>query len=415
MKILFFFGTRPEAIKVAPLIKELQKFPDTFEVKVCVSAQHREMLDQVLTFFDIVPNVDLGLMRPNQDLYGITTRGLQGIGKVLKAYRPDWLIVQGDTTTTFVGALAAFYEKISVAHVEAGLRSFHPYAPFPEEVNRVLTTHLSTLHFAPTLKAKENLLKESIPKDKIFVVGNTSIDALFLCLKKVSKKKPSEFESFQSIRFEKKIILVTGHRRESFGKPFENICLALKEIAQKEEVEIVYPVHLNPNVRKPVFDILKSISNIHLIEPLDYPSFVWLMNRSYLILTDSGGVQEEAPSLGKPVLVMRDVTERTEGIDAGTAKVVGTDREMIVRETLRLLRDEKVYRRMARAVHPVRNSSRCDSKPSGALNPTGMILKSKPAAEQRSIFSNGVNPYGDGKASGRIASILQAEKLLTVS
>jgi UDP-N-acetylglucosamine 2-epimerase (non-hydrolysing) len=366
MKILFFFGTRPEAIKLAPLIKELRGHGGNFDVKVCVSGQHREMLDQVLDFFDIVPDADLGLMKPNQDLYGITARGLQGFGKVLKADRPDWLIVQGDTTTTFVGALAAFYEKINVAHVEAGLRSFHPYAPYPEEVNRVLTTHLSALHFAPTVRAKKNLLKESISRDKIFVVGNTSIDALFLCLEKVSKKTPSEFEPFRPVRFNKRIVLVTGHRRESFGKPFENICLALKDIAQQEEVEIVYPVHLNPNVRKPVYDILKSIANIHLIEPLDYPSFVWLMNRSFLILTDSGGVQEEAPSLGKPVLVMREVTERTEGIDAGTAKVVGTDREKILRETLRLLRDEKTYGRMARAV----------------------------------------NPYGDGKTSQRIASIL---------
>jgi UDP-N-acetylglucosamine 2-epimerase (non-hydrolysing) len=241
---------------------------------------------------------------------------------------------------------------MKVAHIEAGLRSFNKHAPFPEEMNRVLTTHLSNIHFAPTIRAKENLLREGVPEEEIFVVGNTSIDALFLCLKKISEKKTDSFAPFNSIDFDKKIILVTGHRRESFGKPFENICHALKMIAENDEIEIVYPVHLNPNVRRPVLKILGNISNIHLKEPLDYPSFVWLMNKSYIILTDSGGVQEEAPSLGRPVLVMRDITERTEGIDAGTAKIVGTDKDKIIKEALKLLNDKTVYDKMAKAVNP---------------------------------------------------------------
>jgi len=364
--MLFFFGTRPEAIKLAPVIKELNKHPDRFLVKVCVSAQHREMLDQVLNFFDINPDFDLNIMKPDQDLFDVTANMVSGIKKILIEDRPDWVIVQGDTTTTFVGALGAFYEKIKVAHVEAGLRSFHKHAPFPEEINRVMTTHLADLHFAPTLRAKENLLRESIPPDKICLVGNTSIDALFLCLGKLSDRKPTEF---RGIDFRKKIILVTGHRRESFGRPFENICQALKTIANHPGAEIVYPVHLNPNVRRPVLKVLKDISNVHLIEPLDYPSFVWLMQKSYLVLTDSGGVQEEAPSLGKPVLVMRDVTERTEGIEAGTARIVGTERERIVSEALRLLQDCAEYEKMAQAV----------------------------------------NPYGDGQASKRIVHILKRE------
>lgn len=359
MRILFFFGTRPEAIKLAPLIKEFSKYPEKFDLKVCVSAQHREMLDQVLNFFDIKPDFDLNIMKSNQNLYNITTEALNGIKGYISNYKPDWLIVQGDTTTTFAGALSAFYEKVKIAHIEAGLRSFNKYAPFPEEINRVLTTHLSDIHFSPTLRAKKNLLKEGVPEDKIFVVGNTSIDAILFCLKKVSGKKTGYFKSFKSINFKKKIILVTGHRRESLGKPFENICYALKTIAQKNNVEIVYPVHLNPNVKKPVFNILKDVPNIHLIEPLDYPSFVWLMNKSYIILTDSGGVQEEAPSLGKPVLVMRDVTERTEGIDAGTAKIVGTSKDVIISETSRLLTDKSEYDMMARANNPYGDGMAC--------------------------------------------------------
>lgn len=369
MKILFFFGTRPEAIKLAPLIKELRKYPDRFNIRVCVSAQHREMLDQVLNFFEIRPDCDLNIMKQNQDLFDITSGILKGIKKVISDFRPDWLIVQGDTTTTFVGSLAAFYEKIKIAHIEAGLRSFNKYSPFPEEVNRVLTTHLSDVHFAPTNEARENLLREGIPSETILVVGNTSIDALFFCLEKISKEKFEDSQIFKGVDFNKRIILVTGHRRESFGKPFEDICNALREIALKNDVEIIYPVHLNPNVRKPVFSILKGLKNVHLIEPLDYPSFVWIMNRSYLILTDSGGVQEESPSLGKPVLVMRDVTERNEGVEAGAARVVGTNREMIVNETIRLLTNKKEYEVMAKSV----------------------------------------NPYGDGKACKRIRQFLEAQ------
>ena len=366
MKILFFFGTRPEAIKMAPLIKEFQKSSAGFDIKVCVSAQHREMLDQVLLFFEIKPDFDLNIMQQNQNLFDITIQALHGIKEVMSHYKPNWLIVQGDTTTTFVGALAAFYEKVGVVHVEAGLRSFHKHAPFPEEMNRVLTTHLSDIHFAPTIRAKENLLREGVLEDQIFVVGNTIIDALFLCLKKISGKRPDSFDSLNCVDFDKKIVLVTGHRRESFGKPFENICLALKMIAENNDIEIVYPVHLNPNVRRPVLKILGNIPNIHLKEPLDYPSFVWLMNKSYIILTDSGGVQEEAPSLGKPVLVIRDVTERTEGIDAGTAKLVGTQMENIILETQKLLDHPEEYQRMV----------------------------------------NIKNPYGDGKSAERIVHIL---------
>lgn len=359
MKILFYFGTRPEAIKLAPLIKEFQDFPENFEIKVCVSAQHREMLDQVLGFFKIKPDFDLDIMKKNQDLFHITAEALIGIGDVISVFKPDWLIVQGDTTTTFAGTLGAFYKKVKVAHIEAGLRSFHKHSPFPEEINRVLTSHIADIHFAPTERAKENLLRESIPEARIHVVGNTGIDALFLCLSTIKQKDFLDLTSLKGINFSKKVLLVTGHRRESFGKPFENICQALRIIAKRKDVEIVYPVHLNPHVRKPVYSILKDTQNVHLIEPLDYPYFAWLMNKSYLILTDSGGVQEEAPSLGKPVLVMRDVTERIEGIDAGTARVVGTDADRIVQETIRLLEDRIEYDRMAKAVNPYGDGSAC--------------------------------------------------------
>jgi len=350
---------------MAPLFHELKRDANSFEVKICVSAQHREMLDQVLDFFSIKPDFDLNLMQPNQSLSGLTQVALYGIQQVLIEYKPNWLVVQGDTSTTFVGALAAFYERVKVAHLEAGLRSFDKESPYPEEMNRVLTTHLSDLHFAPTKQAKENLLREKIEEHKIFVVGNTSIDALFLCLEKLSDKTVDNFPTLKSIDFSKRVVAVTGHRRESFGKPFENICMALREISERAAVELVYPVHLNPNVRKPVFEILQGRQNVHLIEPLDYSSFVWLMKKSHIILTDSGGIQEEAPSLGKPVLVMRDVTERVEGLEAGTAKLVGTQTDKIIVETLRLLNDQKAYELMARAT----------------------------------------NPYGDGKASQRIAKI----------
>ena len=369
MKVLFFFGTRPEAIKMAPLIHEFQKrFGGIDELRICVTAQHREMLDQVLGFFAIRPDFDLDIMRPNQTLFDVTGKALQGLQQVFKSYRPDWLFVQGDTTTTFVGALAAFYEKIRVAHIEAGLRSFDKYSPFPEEMNRLLTARLADIHFPPTPKARENLLKEGIAEDKIFVVGNTSIDALFLCLDRISEKAVGMLERLKQVDFRKKILLVTGHRRESFGKPFENICRAIQTIARLEDIEVVYPVHLNPQVRKPVLSILKNIPNIHLLDPLDYPSFVWLMHKSHVVLTDSGGVQEEAPSLGKPVLVMREVTERVEGVEAGTAKIVGTDPEKITGETLTLLRDPAVYDAMSKAA----------------------------------------NPYGDGKSSQRIFDIIRS-------
>jgi UDP-N-acetylglucosamine 2-epimerase (non-hydrolysing) len=366
MQVLFFFGTRPEAIKLAPVIAELRKYPGSFSVNICVSAQHREMLDQTLAFFDIRPDFDLNIMRPDQDLFDVTTNALKGAGEVMSSCKPDWLFVQGDTTTTFAGALAACYGRVRVAHVEAGLRSFNNYSPFPEEINRVLTTHLSDIHFAPTPGAKDNLVREGVPEDRIHVVGNTGIDALFLCLEKVSGKGPGDFGGLRPVDFTRRIVLVTGHRRESFGKPFEEICLAVKQIGEDSDVEIVYPVHLNPNVRRPVFGILGGVPNIHLMEPLEYPAFVWLMSRSHIILTDSGGVQEEAPSLGKPVLVMRDVTERLEGVEAGTARLVGTNKDRIVREASRLLNDTHEYEAMAKAA----------------------------------------NPYGDGKASARISKLM---------
>ena len=361
-RFLFIFGTRPEAIKLAPLIVKLK---DIGDVQVCVTGQHREMLDQVLRFFSIVPNYNLNIMVKNQNLFTVTVKSLKLLENVIEESRPDLIIVQGDTTTAFAGALAGFYNKIKVAHIEAGLRSFHKFSPFPEETNRVLVSHIADYHFAPTDKAKENLLRESISEEKIFVVGNTVIDALFMGLDTVNRNERRFYDYFAFLDFSKRIILVTGHRRESFGKPFENICYALKEIAQ-DNVEIVYPVHLNPNVRGHVYPILSGIKNIHLVEPLEYPYLIWLMSKSYLILTDSGGIQEEAPSLGKPVLVMRDVTERTEGIDAGTALIVGTDMKKIFDATRMLLTDKREYRKMARRK----------------------------------------NPYGDGKSSKRIRTVI---------
>ena len=354
-RVLFIFGTRPEAIKLAPLIRAFSKH-GAFDVRTCVTAQHRQMLDQVLSFFKISPDFDLNIMKQNQSLFDVTADGLKGIENVLNFFIPDIIFIQGDTTTAFVGALSGFYRKVKVAHVEAGLRSFNKYSPFPEEMNRVLAGHLSDIHFAPTERAMENLRREGIEKN-VFVVGNTVIDALFLGLSIIEddKKLKSKIEGYFSklIRESSRVILVTGHRRESFGKPFENICHALRDIASKfGDVEIIYPVHLNPNVREPVNRILKGIDNVHLIEPLPYPYMVWLMRRAYVILTDSGGIQEEAPSLGKPVLVMREVTERVEGIEAGTARLVGTDRERIIRETEKLLTDEEEYLKMARAVNP---------------------------------------------------------------
>ncbi|MDH5201995.1 MAG: UDP-N-acetylglucosamine 2-epimerase (non-hydrolyzing) [Nitrospirota bacterium] len=347
-RFLFIFGTRPEAIKLAPLIVKLK---DVGNIQVCVTGQHREMLDQVLQFFSIVPDYDLKVMMENQSLLAVTSRSLKLLEKVIKESKPDLIIVQGDTTTTLVGVLAGFYNKIKVAHIEAGLRSFHKFSPFPEETNRVLVSHVADYHFAPTDKAKENLLREGISEGNIFVVGNTVIDALFMGLDIVNRNEKRFYDYFTFLNFSKRIILVTGHRRESFGKPFENICYALKEIAQ-ENVEIIYPVHLNPNVRGHVYPMLSGIKNIHLVEPLDYPYLIWLMSKSYLILTDSGGIQEEAPSLGKPVLVLRDITERTEGIDEGTALLVGTDKERIVTSVKMLLSNKGKYNKMAKRRNP---------------------------------------------------------------
>jgi len=352
-KVLLIFGTRPEAIKMAPLIKEFRRYLDKFNVKVCVTAQHREMLDQVLNFFGIEPDYDLDLMKPNQSLFELTANLIKELEAVLKDFNPDLVLVQGDTTTAFVGALAGFYNKVRVAHIEAGLRSNDKYSPFPEEMNRVLIGKLANYHFAPTEKAKNNLFREGI-KNNVWVVGNTVIDALFLGLQIIKEQGEEEYyRYFNFVDFSRKIILVTGHRRENFGKPFRNICFALKELADSfEDIEIVYPVHLNPNVRKPVNEILRGHPRVHLIDPLEYPYLIWLMSKSYLILTDSGGIQEEAPSLGKPVLVMREVTERIEGLEAGTAKLVGTNKEKIVSETSKLLENEKEYTKMAKAVNP---------------------------------------------------------------
>jgi len=352
-KVILVFGTRPEAIKMAPLVKEFKKHPDRFDVKVCITAQHREMLDQVLSFFRIKPDYDLNLMKSNQSLFELTANLIKGLESVFRDFKPNLVFVQGDTTTAFVGALASFYNKTEIAHVEAGLRSNNKYSPFPEEINRVLVGRLADYHFAPTEKARKNLLKEGI-ENNIWVVGNTVIDALLLGLQIIKEQGEERYYSrFNFLDFSKKIILVTGHRRESFGEPFRNICYALKELANSfEDVEIVYPVHLNPNVRKPVNEILRGHSRIHLIEPLEYPYLIWLMSKSYLILTDSGGIQEEAPSLGKPVLVMREVTERIEGIEAGTAKLVGTSKEKIVTEVGKLLENQEEYSRMAKAVNP---------------------------------------------------------------
>ncbi len=325
------------------------------------------MLKQVLDFFDVVPDYELDVMKDNQTLFGVTERILSGMEKVLDDCKPELIFIQGDTTTAFVSALAGFYKKIKIAHIEAGLRSFDKYSPFPEETNRGLAGHIADFHFAPTVKAKENLIAENI-KNHIYVVGNTVIDALFFSLKIIKNEESTEFsKKFDFIDFSKKIILVTAHRRESFGKPFEEICKAIRKVAEDfDDVEIVYPVHLNPNVRKPVFELLGKIKNIHLINPLIYPDLIWLMEKSYLVVTDSGGIQEEAPSIGKPVLVIRDVTERTEGIDAGTAKLIGSNSSNVAKNISLLLTDKSAYKKMSEAI----------------------------------------NPYGDGKSSERIVKII---------
>lgn len=353
-KILFVFGTRPEAIKMVPLIKKMTE-DEFFDVKVCVTGQHRKMLDQVLSFFDVKPDYDLELMKVNQTLVDITVDVLKGVDAIIReGFKPDFVVVQGDTTTAMAGALAAFYSKAKVIHLEAGLRSYDKYSPYPEEINRMLVGKIADLHFAPTPKAVENLLAEGVDSNCVWNVGNTVIDALLLGLEMIKKQNVSVYDDYFSfIDKSKKIILVTGHRRENFGEPFENICKALKAIADKNpDVEIVYPVHLNPNVREPVDRILKDTPRIHLIEPLDYSHLIWLLNISHLVITDSGGIQEEAPALGKPVLVMREVTERMEGVEAGTAKLVGTSCENIIAECQELLSNDIIYDKMAKSVNP---------------------------------------------------------------
>ena len=365
-KILIVFGTRPEAIKMAPLVKEFQKYPALFETKVCVSAQHRQMLDQVLKLFEIVPDFDLDIMKPNQDLYDITANVLLGLKNVLDAFQPDVLFVHGDTTTTFTASLAAYYQKIEVAHVEAGLRTHNLYSPWPEEANRQLTTVLAKYHFAPTQASQENLLKENIDPKNIVVTGNTVIDALLLTVDKIKSTPKLKQKLMEQIGlpFEvenSRFVLVTGHRRENFGQGFINICEALKALAlQNPSINIVYPVHLNPNVLEPVTQILSGISNIYLIAPQEYEAFVFLMSHAHIILTDSGGVQEEAPSLGKPVLVMRETTERPEALQAGTVKLVGTDTAKIVREMQSLLDSDLAYNAMSKAHNPYGNGGSCE-------------------------------------------------------
>jgi UDP-N-acetylglucosamine 2-epimerase (non-hydrolysing) len=369
-KILVIFGTRPEAIKLAPVIKEFKK-NRIFSVDIAVTGQHKELLDQILNFFGIEVKYNLNVMVDDQSLFHLTTAILFNLEKIFELSKPAWVIVQGDTTTTFAASLAAFYKRIKIVHVEAGLRSLNKYSPYPEEINRVLVSHLADLHFAPTERARENLLNEGIKDEKIFVVGNTVVDSLLWGLNRVKNLKKEDFgNTFNDIDFSKRIVLVTGHRRESFGKPFKNICLAIRAIAQRYgDVEIVYPVHLNPNVRKPVYEILGEQDRVHLLSPLHYPAFIWLMDKSCLILTDSGGVQEEAPSLKKPVLVMREVTERKEGIEFGTAELTGTDRDEIIKRVIQIL-ENKVY-----------------------------------SSKESKVF----NPYGDGKASSRIVKIISSK------
>lgn len=364
IKNLIIFGTRPEAIKMAPLIKEFQK-QDKFDTKVCVTAQHRQMLDQVLDFFEITPDYDLDIMKPNQNLYTLTSDIILGLKPILEEYQPDYVYVHGDTTTTMAASIAAFYAGAKVCHVEAGLRTHNKLSPFPEEINRQVTGRIADLHFAPTIQSKNNLLQENVKENTIIITGNTVIDALIESSEKVKEIENTEIENLKTIVDPtKKLILVTGHRRENHGQGFIDICQALKEIATtNKDVQIIYPVHLNPNVKEPVYNILGDTHSINLIDPLAYPAFVWLMNQSYLIITDSGGVQEEAPSLGKPVLVMRDTTERPEAVEAGTVILVGTNKDLIVKECNDLLNNTNKYQQMS-ALH---------------------------------------NPYGDGKACQRIA------------
>lgn len=372
--IMLVFGTRPEAIKMCPLVKEFQKHSDIFKTLVCVTGQHREMLDQVLQIFDVVPDYDLNIMKQGQDLYDVTARVLTGMRDVLQEAKPDCVLVHGDTTTSTSAALAAFYQQIPVGHVEAGLRTHNIYSPWPEEMNRQLTGRIATYHFAPTPLSKGNLLKEGVKEDRVYVTGNTVIDALYMVVdklkrddilsgkeKEVLKKSGYDTDRLLSGR---KLVLITGHRRENFGNGFINICEAIKYLNNKyTDVDFVYPMHLNPNVRKPIHEVfgddLTNLGNMFFIEPLEYLSFVYLMEKSYIVLTDSGGIQEEAPGLGKPVLVMRDTTERPEALESGTVKLVGTDYNRIVTEVSVLLDDTVAYDKMSRAVNPYGDGMAC--------------------------------------------------------
>ena len=362
-KILLVFGTRPEAIKMAPVIKELEKHLDTFETKVCITAQHREMLDQVLKVFDITPHYDLNLMKPGQDLYDITSGVLQGLKPILNEFEPNAVLVHGDTSTSSAAALSAFYKQIPVGHVEGGLRTYNIYSPFPEEMNRQLTGRLATWHFAPTPWAAQNLMEEKVAKENICTTGNTVIDALHKAAEiiennqnlktSITEELKSRIPGIEQEIAQKKMLLVTGHRRENFGDGFLNICNAIKELAEaNRDLMVVYPVHLNPNVQKPVNEILGDLPNVHLIPPQNYLPFIYLLKNASIILTDSGGIQEEAPGLGKPVLVMRETTERPEALKAGTVKLVGTDKDLIVSEVTKLLTDNQYYLSMSKANNP---------------------------------------------------------------
>lgn len=373
-KVLMIFGTRPEAIKLAPVIKELKSDSTSLKTTVCITAQHRQMLDQVLDIFEITPDYDLNIMKDNQSLFDVTADCLKKLEPILKKEKPTVILVQGDTTTCFIASLAAYYLKIKIGHIEAGLRTTDKFNPFPEEMNRRLTDHLADFHFAPTRKARENLLKEGIHDSKIHITGNTVIDALLFTIEKQKNEKVQKSLSKNLLNKygisldSRKLILVTGHRREIFGDEFQNICHGLKKIALNDrKIQIIYPVHLNPNVQQPVKKILANVKNIHLVKPLDYFSFIWLLNKSYLILTDSGGIQEEAPSLGKPVLIMRKKTERPEVLEAGVAKLVGTSSDSIYSNTEKLLENPSLYQSMSKSI----------------------------------------NLYGDGKASKKILSILK--------
>lgn len=387
---MLVFGTRPEAIKMAPLVKEFEKHPEEFETIVCVTGQHRQMLDQVLDLFEITPDYDLNIMKQGQDLYDVTARVLTGMRDVLKEAQPDVVLVHGDTTTSTAAALAAFYQQIPVGHVEAGLRTHNIYSPWPEEMNRQITGRIATYDFAPTPLSRENLLREDVSDDKITVTGNTVIDALYMVVDKIKNNSQLDTELKGLLRSSgydvcrlkdgKKLVLITGHRRENFGDGFISMCRAIKKLTEKyPDVDFVYPMHLNPNVRKPIHEVfgedLTGLGNMFFIEPLEYLSFVYLMEKSNIVLTDSGGIQEEAPGLGKPVLVMRDTTERPEALSAGTVKLVGTDYNKIVNEVSSLLDDEKRYDEMSKAINPYGDGLACERIVSTLFNKEILFIK----------------------------------------